>query len=179
MAPTTTQTTTERRWGVEFDTVRRESQFRHPPRDGSAFPALQAAVQPHIDSFNAVLAKDGLLEHGIRDIGTKVFLSGEPGDVERDRLSVRIRQIFVEKPYIPASNKVSTRNREIFPAECRQRNATYRGRMRVKLEYQINNESWNEMIRDVGQMPIMLRVCTYPSRSPSPAAREREPRGEC
>ena len=178
MAPTTTQTTTERRWGVEFDTVRRESQFRHPPRHGSAFPSLQAAVQPHIDSFNAILAKDGVLEHGIRDIGTKVFLDGEPGEVGRNRLSVRIREIFVEKPQIPASNKVSTRNREVFPAECRQRGATYRGRMRAKLEYQINDESWNEVVRDVGQMPIMLRVRIQPSRPPSSVARASRPRHE-
>lgn len=176
MAPTTTQTTTERRWGVEFDTVRRESQFRHPPRHGSAFPSLQAAVQPHIDSFNAILAKDGVLEHGIRDIGTKVFLDGEPGEVGRNRLSVRIREIFVEKPQIPASNKVSTRNREVFPAECRQRGATYRGRMRAKLEYQINDESWNEVVRDVGQMPIMLRSnrCHLEDYSPSDLVRRKE-----
>lgn len=153
-----TSTQPPRRWGVELDTIRRERQFRHPPRDRSAFPALQAAVQPHIDSFNAILSENGLLEHAIQDIGPKVFLDGEPGDARRNRLTVRIKEAFVEKAVIPASNKISTRNREVFPAECRERNATYRGKMRVKLEYRINNDIWKEVVREMGQIPIMLKV---------------------
>lgn len=146
------------RWTVEYDTLRREKLFRRPPRDHTAYPALQAAVTPHIESFNALLEKDGQLEHALQEIGTKVFLDGEPGDAIRNRLSVRLREIFVEKAQIPASNKFSTRNREIFPAECRERHATYRGKMRVRLEFRVNDEPWKETVRDLGQLPIMLKV---------------------
>jgi hypothetical protein len=38
---------------------------------------------------------------------------------KRNRLSVRIREVYLEKAVLPASNKFSTRNREIYPAECR------------------------------------------------------------
>lgn len=149
-------------WGVDLDTVRRERQFRNPPKDHSAFPALQAAVQPHVDSFNALLEPDGLLEYAIRDIGTKTFLDGDAGDSLRNRLSVRLKEVFVEKAQIPAANKISTRNREIYPAECRERNATYRGKMRGRLEYRVNDGPWNDVVREMGQLPIMLRVRRRP-----------------
>ncbi len=149
---------TKTHWTADFDTLRREKLFRHPPKDHSAYPALHAAIQPQIDSFNALLEKNGLLEHAIRDIGTKVFLDGESGDPSRNQLSVRLKEVFVEKPQIPTTNKFSTRNREIFPAECRERNATYRGKMRARLEYRVNKDPWQGVVRELGQLPIMLKV---------------------
>lgn len=143
---------------VDFDTVRREKLFRAPPQQRTAYPALQAAVQPHLESFNALLEPDGLLEHAIRDIGTKVQLDGEPGDEYQNKLSVKLKEFFVEKPQIPPTNKFSTRNREIFPAECRERHVTYRGKLRVKLQYKINDEPWEECVRECGQLPVMVKV---------------------
>lgn len=163
---------TKTQWTADFDTVRREKLFRNPPKDHTAYPALVAAVQPHIESFNALLDNTKLLEAALRDIGTKVFLDGAPENPEqkaervkqgtaperRNRLSVRIREVFLEKAVLPASNKFSTRNREIFPAECRERHATYRGRLRAKVEYRVNNGDWKETVRELGQVPIMLKV---------------------
>ena len=158
---------TKTKWSVEYDTLRREKLFRNPPKDRTAYPALQAAVQPHIESFNAVLSENGLLHHALKDIGTKVCLDGNPtlylnGELDelprRNRLSLRIRDVFVEKSVLPASNKFSTRNREVLPAECRERHATYRGRLRARLEYKVNDGDWREVIRELGQVPIMLKV---------------------
>ena len=59
---------------------------------------------------------------------------------------------------LPASNKFSTRNREILPAECRERHVTYRGKLSARLEYRINNGDSKEVIRELGQLPIMLLV---------------------
>ena len=163
---------TNTRWTSEFDTLRRERLFRNPPKDHTAYPALVAAVQPHIESFNALLDNKRLVEAALKDIGTKVFLDGESETAEqkaervgqgraperRNRLSVRIREVFLEKAVLPASNKFSTRNREIYPAECRERHATYRGRLRARVEYRVNNGDWKETVRDLGQVPIMLKV---------------------
>ncbi|KAI9886360.1 MAG: DNA-directed RNA polymerase I subunit RPA2 [Watsoniomyces obsoletus] len=148
---------TDTHWTADIDAVRREKLFRHPPKDHSAYPALHAAIQPQIDCFNALLEKNGLLEHAVRDIGTKVFLDGESGDPARNRLSIRLKEVFIEKPQLPASNKFSTRNRHIFPAECRERHATYRGRMRAQLEYRVNEDPWKEVVRDLGLIPILLK----------------------
>ncbi|KAI4216823.1 MAG: hypothetical protein LQ351_000772 [Letrouitia transgressa] len=136
-----------------------------------AYPALVDALRPHVDSFNALLHNDQLLDAAIQDIGTKVFLDGEPkvsqqenvrsearvSQRRRNKLSVRIREVFLEKALIPPTNRISTQNRRIYPAECRERHATYRGKFRVRLEYRINEDPWQESIRELGQLPIMLK----------------------
>ena len=165
---------TDTNWSVKYDTVRRERLFRNPPKDHTAFPALAEAIRPHVDSFNALFDGDKILDDALKDIGVKTFLDGEPETLEqkrqrreqgikrapkRNRLSVRITELFLEKAVLPASNKFSTRNREIYPAECRERHATYRGKLRARLEYRVNNGEWKESVRELGQVPIMLRVC--------------------
>lgn len=167
-------------WSVEYDTVRRERLFRHPPKDHTAYPALAAAIRPHIDSFNALFDGPKILEAALKDIGSKTFLDGDIGPLEqrralqdegrrpprRNRLTVRISEVFLEKAVLPASNKFSIRNREIYPAECRERHATYRGKLRVRLEYRVNNGEWKESVRDLGQVPLMLRVSSSLDKTP-------------
>ena len=166
MAPTNTE------WSVVYDTLRREDLFRHPPKDRTAYPVLADATKPHVDSFNALFNGNKTLQAGLKDIGTKTFLDGEIETAEqkrrrqteglrppkRNRLNVRIREIFVEKPTLPPTNKFSARNRNIYPAECRERHSTYRGKLRARLEYQVNNGDWKESVREMGYIPIMLRV---------------------
>ena len=165
MAPSSLSRT-ETKWSSEFDTARREKLFRNPPKDHTAYPSLAAAIEPHIHSFNAILDQGGLLEQAIRDIGTKVFLDGDPNAQpedrpQRNRLSVRIRDVFLDKSTLPIANKFALKNRSILPAECRERHATYRGRLRIRLEYRVNQGDWHESVREMGQVPIMLRVCSF------------------
>lgn len=168
MAPAATDT----RWSVNYDVPRREHLFRHPPKDHTAYPALAETIKPHIDSFNALFDGPSILKAGLKDIGTKTFLDGDietpeakkarqaegRAPTKRNRLNVRVSEIFLEKPALPATNKFTTRNRNIHPSECRERHATYRGKLRAKLEYQVNNGDWMESVRELGQVPIMLRV---------------------
>jgi DNA-directed RNA polymerase I subunit RPA2 len=150
-------------WTAGFDTVKRQKLFMSPPKDTTAHPMLAAAVEPHIESFNAIFASGGQLEEGIKEIGTKMFLDGDPyanpEDVgTRNRLSLRIQDVFLDKPALPPANKVALKNRNIYPAEARERHATYRGKMRARLEWRINNGDWQEEVCDLGLVPIMLRV---------------------
>lgn len=158
MAPSATKTD----WDHEFNTLRRETLFRNPPTDHTAYPALQLAVDPHIESFNGLFRDDGkpgLLAHGLADIGTKTFLDGDDrADPDgKNRLSVRIKDVMLQKPQVPPSNK-NARNREIFPAECRERHVTYRGRLSATFEYRINGGDPVEFVRELGQVPVMLKV---------------------
>ena len=150
-------------WSTDFDTQRRQQLFQNPPKDKTAYPTLAAAVHPHITSFNAIFAAGGQLEQALKDIGTKVFLDGDPyvqpEDIgPRNRLAVRIQDVFLDKAVLPPSNKVALKNRNIFPAECRERHATYRGKLRARLEYCVNNADWREEVCDLGNVPIMLSV---------------------
>jgi len=153
---------TNQEWDHQFDQLRRENLFRNPPTDRTAYPALQEAVNPHIESFNALFRQDGkpsLLDHALREIGTKTFLDGDeraaPGG--KNKLTVRYKSIILAKSQIPLSNKWAKR-REIFPAECRERHASYRGKLTAVLEYSINGEPPKEFFREIGQMPIMVKV---------------------
>ncbi|KAK2774769.1 DNA-directed RNA polymerase I subunit RPA2 [Onygenales sp. PD_12] len=177
-------------WSVEYDTLRRERLFRHPPKDQTAYPSLAASIRPHIDSFNALFDENKILEAALKDIGAKSFLDGELETPEqkkarlevggrlprRNKLTVRITEVFLEKAVLPASNKFSTRNREIYPAECRERHATYRGKLRARLEYRVNNGEWKESIRELGQVPLMLRSnrCHLEKSSPDQLVQHKE-----
>lgn len=191
MAPSTAPPpSTDIRWTSEFDTLRRENLFKSPPKDHTAYPALVDALQPHINSFNVLLDDNKLLEVAIRDIGTKVFLDGEQESAlrrtqgleagqapeRRNRLSVRIREVFLEKAVLPPNNKFSTKNREIYPAECRERHATYRGKLRARVEYKVNGEEWQESIREFGQIPIMLKTnrCHLEKCTPAQLVQHKE-----
>ncbi|KAI9646357.1 DNA-directed RNA polymerase I subunit RPA2 [Ciborinia camelliae] len=179
MAPSkSTSAPTNTKWTHEFDTIRREKLFRDPPKDHTAYPALTAAVAPHIESFNALFEKDGLIAQGLLDIGSKTYLDGDDrlGPAGKNRLTVRVKEVFVEKSMLPASNKFSTKNREILPAECRERHVTYRGKMSARMEYSINNGDPKEFIRDLGQLPLMLMSskCHLQNNSPAQLVQKKE-----
>ena len=150
----------KRKWGTEFDTLRRHALFSNPPSDKTAYPSLASAIDPHVNSFNEVFAPNGQLYHALKDVGTKTFLDGEPNalnDGSRNRLQVRVREVFLEKSMLPPSNKID-KKREILPVECRERHCTYRGRFRGRFEWRINEGEWRESVREFGSLPIMLRV---------------------
>ena len=167
MAPAATDT----KWSVDYDVLRRERLFQNPPKDRTAYPSLAEAFRPHLDSFNALFDGLKILEAGLKDIGTKTFIDdidtpmqrksqksqGLPKS-KRNRLNVRIKEIFLDKPALPPTNKFTTTNRNIYPSESRERHATYRGKLRARLQFQVNDGDWNESIRELGQVPIMLRV---------------------
>ncbi|MCJ1227314.1 DNA-directed RNA polymerase I subunit RPA2 [Toensbergia leucococca] len=177
-------------WTSEFDTLRRQNLFKTPPTDHTAYPALVDALRPHIDSFNALLDNNKTLEAAIKDIGTKTFLDGQRESLtqrvqrnkggqpleKRNRLSVRIRELFWEKATLPPNNKFSTTNREIYPAECRERHATYRGKLRARVEFRVNEEEWQETVRELGNVPIMLMTnrCHLQKYSPAQLVQHKE-----
>lgn len=158
-SPSPTQT----EWSHKFETLRREDLFRNPPKDHSAYPLLQDAIAPHIDSFNALFEEDnGLIAKALKDIGTKSYLDQDETIPisSRNRLDIKIVQIYVTKPTLPDNNKVS-KNRQVLPAECRERHVTYRGRLMAKFQYRVNSGDPSEFIRDLGLLPVMIMVCPF------------------
>ncbi|RYP87351.1 hypothetical protein DL769_000555 [Monosporascus sp. CRB-8-3] len=176
MAPRPTPTSTS--WDHEYNTIRRENLFRNPPTDHSAYPLLQVAVNPHIESFDALFKRDGLIAHGLADIGTRLFLDGDERTppAQRNKLTVRYKGIQLQKSQLPPSNKFATRNREIFPAECRERHVSYRGKLSATLEYRINGGDPVEFTREIGQLPIMVKSshCHLKGNSPAQLVARKE-----
>ncbi|KAL0475805.1 DNA-directed RNA polymerase [Neurospora intermedia] len=179
MAPQQQQPTSQD-WDVKFNQVRREKLFRDPPTDRTAYPALQAAVDPHIESFNALFRDDGkpsLLDHALAEIGTKTFLDGdERADPQgKNKLTIRYKSIELQKSQVPPTNRWA-KNREIFPAECRERHVSYRGKLSATFEYRINDGEPHEFVRELGQMPIMVKSnkCHLQNNSPAQLVARKE-----
>ncbi len=107
-----------RRGDHEYHTLRREELFRNPPRDHTAYPSLQIAVDPHIESFNALFPTDGspgLIAHGIADIGPKSYLDG--GDAtppaQRNKLTIRYKSVHLQKALLPPDKQVCEGPRDL------------------------------------------------------------------
>lgn len=182
------------RWTAALETTKRQHIFRNPSDDESLYPALSEVIQPHIQSFNALTDNDRLLEAGLKDIGEKVCLDALAASVDgrkqqlqskqptfsRNRFTIRARDVFLEKAILPITNKVSTKNRDIYPAECRERHATYRGRLRCRLEYRLNDGDWQYSVRELGLLPIMLgsNRCHLQNLAPSQLVLAKEDSGE-
>jgi DNA-directed RNA polymerase I subunit RPA2 len=175
---------TSKPWTTEYDTVRRQKLFRNPPPDKTAYPTLTEAIHPHVHSFNAIFDAGGLIDRGLQEIGFKTVLDGNPNPspenarVQRNRLSLRVRDITLSKPYITQSNKhVPASSRQILPSECRERHATYKGKLTGTLEFAINNGDWKQLPRrDFGHVPIMLRSnrCHLENLPPAQLVRAKE-----
>ncbi|KAK8139861.1 DNA-directed RNA polymerase I subunit RPA2 [Apiospora sp. TS-2023a] len=163
-APTSTS------WDHEYNTLRRQNLFTDPPTDRSAYPLLQIAVDPHIESFDAIFEEGGLIDKGLADIDTRTFLDGDDRSplASRNRLTIKYKSVHVQKSQVPPSNKFA-KNREIFPAECRERHVSYRGKLAATFEYRINDGEAREFTRELGQMPLMVKSKFCHLRNNSPA----------
>ncbi|CAG8971469.1 hypothetical protein HYALB_00002053 [Hymenoscyphus albidus] len=168
---------TDTKWSCEFDTARRENLFRHPPKDHSAYPLLKDAIAPHVESFNALFGEDGLIARGLKDIGTKYYFDGDAQAPisSRNKMSIRIKEVIVNKPQLTDANKFS-KTRSILPSECRERHVTYRGKVSGRFEVRINDGDPHEMIRELGQMPIMMMssLCHLQNNSPDLLVHRKE-----
>ncbi|KAF9266268.1 DNA-directed RNA polymerase I polypeptide 2 [Marasmius fiardii PR-910] len=152
-----------------FDTLRREKLFKQPPRKGSSYDILNDFVAPHIESFNALFDDSGLpsgdgdgkglLKLALKDIGERVVFDGTSSDGQPygNRMRVWIEQVTVARPMLPDRNKYAKQDRKIYPSEARERLASYRGRMTIKLCYTDLHGQKQEVPKECGAIPIMVR----------------------
>ncbi len=61
-------------------------------------------------------------------------------------------------PTVPVSNHYA-KSVQIFPAECRQRAATYRGKLSLTVKWMVDGSPAGSSVRFPGQVPIMVKVC--------------------
>jgi len=155
-----------------FDTLRREHSFKHPSSSQSEYPALQEAVQPHINSFNAITA-DNLLEIAVKDIGKKTVFDhkGNENGGRGNKLTFWIEGVQLSRPALTSRERISL-NRRLYPSEVlnsslillesnvqsRERKTTYKGVLRAKFMYQLNDGPEQFDIKELGEIPVMVKV---------------------
>lgn len=111
---------------------------------------MQSLGAPHIDSFNYML-EDGLFQ-SLKD-STPVYLT-LPND---DKVVLWLDDVHIYKPTVP-SNTIGVKTYKIYPTECRQRGTTYKGKILVRLGWSINGKEQEAFEKDLGEVPIMIKV---------------------
>lgn len=78
-------------------------------------------------------------------------------DLGADVLKFEISYAIIEKPAVPPGT-VMVKTQNIFPAECRQKAATYKGRLSVEVRWFLNGKEQQSFVKDMGEIPIMVKV---------------------
>lgn len=74
-----------------------------------------------------------------------------------DRVELKIEHVSIQHPTVP-SGTIGVKNHKIYPTECRQRAATYKGKMNVNIGWSINGRKQESLERSLGEVPIMIKV---------------------
>lgn len=91
------------------------------------------------------------LENAIADLIPVEF------EIGSDNLKFEIGSAAIENPSVP-SGTVLVKDPKIYPSECRQRGATYKGRLSVGVKWFLNGKEQQPFVKDLGEIPIMIRV---------------------
>lgn len=110
---------------------------------------LQQLGEPHIRSFNYLVDKG--LSQIIEDLIPVEFLLNDK------RIKLQISNYTFVNPQVPL-NTIGVRNTLIFPTECRQRAATYKGKLYVDVDWSIDGVPQQFLQKDLGDIPIMVKV---------------------
>ncbi|KAL0861096.1 hypothetical protein ABMA27_009599 [Loxostege sticticalis] len=139
--------------------------YSKPPK--TANPYLQCLGAPHIESFNFML-QDGL-KAAIADLMPVEF------DVPTgEKIKIAIEDAAFCKPSVPLE-AVGVKSQIIYPTECRQRAATYKGDFKVRITVTVNGKNMT-VDRSLGSLPIMLKskMCHLADMSPEELVRHNE-----
>ncbi|KXS19140.1 beta and beta-prime subunits of DNA dependent RNA-polymerase [Gonapodya prolifera JEL478] len=165
-----------------FSTLERQMTAIAPSPSEPECPDFTDLSAPHIESFNALFQMQGeqddvgLLTYAIRDVGKRVFYDGfgvpqedanappksfTKGDAESRRavlgnkLEIWFSDVRLSRPTLPDSSLSATP--QLFPSECRERGVSYKGRMQVKVSWRINDGQLNEVWKEGGGVPVMIK----------------------
>ena len=147
---------------TDFRTLDRQLESINPSSTGSHYPQLESLSAPHVSSFNSLFEFDGgagLLEKAVQDIGSLTIFDtkSDQGSIGKNKIEIWISGIHVGKPTLEASK--GALNEPLFPAECRGRGISYKSKIQAKLNWRVNSGPIQTEVRNLGSIPIMVKVC--------------------
>lgn len=74
-----------------------------------------------------------------------------------DKVALQIQDATIFPPSAPMGT-VGVKDPKIYPTECRQRAATYRGKFLINVNWWLNGTRKGSFEKDMGEIPIMLKV---------------------
>uniref|UniRef100_A0A8B9HPM7 DNA-directed RNA polymerase subunit beta n=1 Tax=Astyanax mexicanus TaxID=7994 RepID=A0A8B9HPM7_ASTMX len=120
--------------------------------------AVQDLVKAHIDSFDQALS-DGLAQV-VQAIPPMEFMH------KGDRISLAFVEATVHNPTVAKGG--ICKDLRVFPAECRGRRCTYRGKLVADVSWSVNGVPKGIIKQSLGQVPIMVKskLCNLHGLSP-------------
>ncbi|XP_023573130.1 DNA-directed RNA polymerase I subunit RPA2 [Octodon degus] len=113
--------------------------------------ALQELTRAHVDSFNYAVCEG--LSQAVQAIPSFEFA------FQDERISLTIVDAVISPPTVPKGT--ICKELSVYPAECRGRKSTYRGRLTVDISWSVNGISKGIIKQFLGHVPIMVksRLC--------------------
>ncbi|XP_040285570.1 DNA-directed RNA polymerase I subunit RPA2 [Bufo bufo] len=121
-------------------------------------PPLQDLTRAHIESFNEAMT-EGLYQ-AVQAMKPLEFT------YKGDRLSFAIVDAVISQPMVPKGSLC--REPKIYPAECRGRRCTYRGKLTVDVSWSVNGIQKGVIKQFLGYVPVMVKskLCNLYGLSP-------------
>uniref|UniRef100_A0A146LJQ4 DNA-directed RNA polymerase subunit beta n=1 Tax=Lygus hesperus TaxID=30085 RepID=A0A146LJQ4_LYGHE len=128
---------------------------------------LASLGKPHIDSFNWML--DEGLDLAVADLRPVEAIVGDR------TFKFWISSAEIRPPAVPPG-QMGIRHPEIWPTECRQRAATYGGRLTIQIEWEVDGVRKVGLQKDLGAIPVMVKsdICHLAKLDPSQLIERQE-----
>ncbi|NP_001080005.1 polymerase (RNA) I polypeptide B L homeolog [Xenopus laevis] len=113
----------------------------------SQHPPLQEITRAHIDSFNQAMTEG--LSLAVQAMKPLEFT------YRNDKVALQIVDAVLSHPLVPKGS--ICKEQKIYPAECRGRRSTYRGKLTADVSWSLNGMQKGIIKQTLGQFPIMVK----------------------
>ncbi|XP_070804245.1 DNA-directed RNA polymerase I subunit RPA2 [Pituophis catenifer annectens] len=129
-------------------------------------PALQDIARAHIESFNYAVSEG--LSRAAQDIPPLEFA------FKNDRVTLAFSGATISPPMVPKGS--ICKELKVYPAECRARRSTYRGKLTADISWSVNGIPKGIIKQTLGNIPIMVKskFCHLHSLSPKALIQHHE-----
>ena len=145
------------------------------PSSAEVHANLESLFSPHVDSYNQFL--DEGLDALVANLEHVELEAGDGGTCQT--VKVWIQSVSVGQPM--RSEVGSLDAKQMYPAECRERNLTYRAALNAVICRQVGDEEPETYTRKLGLLPVMVRSkrCNLCGMTPLQLQRKGEEQDEC
>uniref|UniRef100_A0A8D3CT09 DNA-directed RNA polymerase subunit beta n=1 Tax=Scophthalmus maximus TaxID=52904 RepID=A0A8D3CT09_SCOMX len=128
--------------------------------------AVQDLTKAHIESFDQAVT-DGL-SRVVQAIPPLEFMA------KNDRISLSFVESTINNPMVAKGNVC--RDMRVFPAECRGRRCSYKGKLVADVSWSVNGVPKGIIKQSLGQVPIMVKsqLCNLHGMSPKELVEHHE-----
>ncbi|CAH0563356.1 unnamed protein product [Brassicogethes aeneus] len=141
------------------------NEFGKPPDKQNAI--LHELGAHHIASFNYMINEG--LKKAIADLNPVEFV------VNERKVRLEVNDFSFESPEVPLGT-IGVRNRLVYPTECRQRAATYKGKFMISVSWFLDDVQQLSFEKDMGDIPVMIKSnrCHLNSMTPKDLVKHGE-----